>query len=335
MQTLSEVDSLHAAPQLSVVIPCYNEQEGMAELHKRVTAVCRDAVGDSYEFVLINDGSSDSTWSVMRAQAALDPHLVCVNLSRNHGHQLALSAGLQVCRGMRVLVLDADLQDPPELLPRMMKMMDDGCDVVYGQRTKRQGETVFKRATAALFYRLLDQLVDIDIAVDSGDFRLISRRAVDCLNQMPEHDRFIRGMVSWIGLRQEPIQYERAARFAGVTKYPFSKMLQLALDAVTGFSIRPLRIASYLGILCGIGGLLQLIHVFWAWYSNETVQGWTSLMAVVLVIGSAQLLVAGVMGEYLGRLYIESKGRPLYIIQDIIRSSPERSTIEVKTAQRA
>jgi len=278
-------------------------------------------VSNSYEIILVNDGSADKTWSIMRAQSALDPHLVCVNLSRCYGHQIALSAGLQICKGRRVLILDADLQDPPELLPRMMEIMDTGTDIVYGQRIKRAGETRLKRFTAAVFYRLLKQLVDIKIAVDSGDFRLMSRRAVNCLNQMPERDRFIRGMVSWIGLRQEPLEYERAARFAGVTKYPFSKMLRLALDAVTGFSIRPLRIASYLGIICGIGGLLQLVHVFWAWWQNETVPGWTSLMTVVLVIGGAQLLVAGVMGEYLGRLYMESKNRPLYIVEEVVRTS--------------
>lgn len=327
MPLRTDAQSNHFDLLLSVVVPCFNEQEGIVELHRRITAVCETAVGDAYEIVLINDGSSDSTWSIMCARAAMDIHLVCVNLSRNHGHQIALSAGLEVCTGQRVLILDADLQDPPELLPSMMEKMDAGCDVVYGQRTKRQGETLFKRTTAAVFYRMLDQLVDIDIAVDSGDFRLMSRRAVDCLNAMPEHDRFIRGMVSWIGLRQEPVRYERSARYAGVTKYPFSKMLKLALDAVTGFSIRPLRLASYLGIVCGVGGLLQLVHVLWAWYLDETVPGWTSLMAVVLVIGSAQLLVAGVMGEYLGRLYIESKRRPLYIIQEVVRSSPGSSKV--------
>lgn len=318
--------------KLSVVVPCYNEEEGVHELHRRVTAVCQSCIGDSYELVLVNDGSKDTTWKIMGELARADKHVVAINLSRNHGHQLALSAGLQMCRGERVFVLDADLQDPPELLPQMMARMDDGCDVVFGQRIKREGETFFKKASAYAFYRLLDRMVDIDIPADTGDFRLMSRRAVDVLNSMPEHHRFIRGMVSWIGLRQEALPYERAARFAGETKYPLSKMIRFAIDAITGFSVRPLRVASYFGIYFGVATLLLLAYVFIHYFTGQSVEGWTSLAVIVLALGSVQLLVAGVMGEYLGRLYVESKGRPLFIIQEIV-STPELSTSLDKPAK--
>lgn len=306
---------------LSVVVPCYNEEDGVRELHRRVSAICQDCVGDAYELVLVNDGSSDATWNIMRELSEFDKHVVAVNLSRNHGHQLALSAGLQMCRGDRIFIIDADLQDPPELLPRMLERMDAGCDVVFGQRIKRKGETAFKKVSAFAFYRLLNKMVDIDIPRDTGDFRLMSRRAVDILNGMPEHHRFIRGMVSWIGMRQEALPYERAARFAGETKYPLAKMIRFAIDAVTGFSIRPLRMASYFGICFGIATLLLMAYVLVQYFLGNTVEGWTSLAVIILAASSVQLFVAGVMGEYLGRLYMESKGRPLFVIQDVVCSN--------------
>jgi len=306
---------------LSVVVPCYNEKDGLLELHRRVSAVCHGSVGDDYELVLVNDGSRDDTWKIMRELSEVDKHVVAVNLSRNHGHQLALSAGLHLCRGERIFILDADLQDPPELLPKMMERMDDGCDVVFGQRIKRDGETTFKKASAFAFYRLLNRIVDINIPQDTGDFRLISRRAVDILNSMPEHHRFIRGMVSWIGMRQEALPYERAARFAGETKYPLSKMIRFAIDAITGFSVRPLRMASYLGFCFGIATLLLLAYVLVHYFLGHTVEGWTSLAVIILALGSVQLFVAGVMGEYLGRLFIESKDRPLFVIQEVVCSN--------------
>lgn len=305
---------------LSVVVPCYNEQDGILELHRRVSAVCQACVGDDYELLLVNDGSKDGTWKTMKELARTDAQIVAVNLSRNHGHQLALSAGLQTCRGRRVFVIDADLQDPPELLPAMMARIDDGCDVVFGQRIKRQGETVFKKASAYVFYRFLDRLIDIEIPADTGDFRLMTRRAVDILNRMPEHHRFIRGMVSWIGLRQEALKYERAARFAGETKYPVRKMIRLAVDAITGFSVRPLRLASYSGVCFALLTLVLLAYILVNYFSGRSVEGWTSLAAIMLALGSVQLLVVGVLGEYLGRIYIESKGRPLFIVDEVFRS---------------
>jgi len=306
---------------LSVVVPCFNETESVRELYQRLTTVCRAEVGDGYEILLIDDGSTDDTWDEIETLVDSDRHVVGVALSRNHGHQLALTAGLTICRGNRILIIDADLQDPPELLPEMMRLMDRGADVVYGQRTTRKGETMFKKASAAIFYRLLNALVDITIPLDTGDFRLMSRRALDILNEMPEKHRFIRGMVSWIGLKQVPLVYERHERFAGETKYPLSRMIRFALDAVTGFSTRPLRIASHLGILFSLAGVVMLFYTFASWATGQTIRGWTSVMTALLLMGGAQLFVLGVFGEYLGRLYVESKRRPLFIIDKIARSS--------------
>jgi dolichol-phosphate mannosyltransferase len=304
---------------LSVVVPCFNEVDSVNELHRRVSNVCREQVGESYEFVLVNDGSVDGTWEKMKEIVEMDSHVVAVNLSRNHGHQLALSAGLSVCKGGRIFILDADLQDPPELLPKMMARMDDGCDVAYGQRIKRDGETVFKKVTAYLFYRLLNRMVDVDIPRDTGDFRLVSRRALDVLNSMPEQHRFIRGMVSWVGFRQEAIPYERAARFAGETKYPLSKMIRFAVDAITSFSIKPLRMATYLGLVVSAGSLLMMLFVLYGYFQGKTISGWASTMIVMLLLGGVQLFVMGVIGEYLGRMFMQAKGRPLFVIRDIKR----------------
>lgn len=309
--------------KLSVVVPCFNEEESLVELHRRVAGACTEAVGSSYELILVNDGSSDGTWKKMNQLALQSPNVVAVNLSRNHGHQLALTAGLTLTRGDRVFIIDADLQDPPELLHEMMTTMDDGADVVYGVRVSREGESVFKKSTAYLFYRLLDKLVDIKIPKDTGDFRLMSRRAVDLLNSMPEHHRFIRGMVSWVGLNQVAFYYERAARFAGDTKYPLKKMLRLAVDAITGFSVKPLRIASYAGFVLGLTGMAFLVYIVVNYFTEQTVQGWTSLAAISLITASIQLIVLGVMSMYLGRIYVESKNRPLFVIDKVVVNSEE------------
>ena len=307
------------APRLSVVTPCYNEEGGIAEFHRRMSSACIATVGESYEIVLVNDGSSNSTWSTILALCTEDPRVRGVNLSRNHGHQLALSAGLSVCTGGRILIIDADLQDPPELLAAMMAKIDDGCDVVYGRRTERLGESWIKRATAKLFYRFLRALSDTEIPLDTGDFRLISRRTLDILLAMPEHHRFIRGMISWIGLRQEPLPYQREPRFSGHTKYSWPKMLRFGVDAITGFSTRPLRVASYLGVLTCVFSLLVFVYVFSGWLRGTVIPGWTSLMAIMLLMGSAQLMVMGILGEYLGRLYMEAKRRPMFVIERIVR----------------
>lgn len=319
LPSAAQGESAPGGVRLSVVAPCFNEEGNLPQLLQRLTAVCRAEAGCAYEIVLVNDGSRDGTWSAIRTAAETDRHVVGVNLSRNHGHQLALTAGLTVCRGERVLIIDADLQDPPELLGEMMRLMDrQQADVVYGQRSERLGESRFKIATAALFYRVFRRLADIDIPMDTGDFRLISRRALDVLNAMPEHHRFVRGMVSWIGFRQVPIRYKRDARHAGATGYPIRRMVRLALDGITGFSVRPLRLAAWLGFAFGMLGLTGLAYTLLSWIVDQTVQGWTSLMTVVLLLGSVQLLVIGVLGEYVGRLYMEAKRRPLFIIEDVV-----------------
>ena len=310
---------------LSIVAPCFNEADSLPEFYRRVREVCCSTPCKSYEIVLVDDGSRDATWTIMSGMARSDPNVVAIKLSRNHGHQLALTAGLQYCRGERVLIIDADLQDPPELLPAMLKLMDESrAEVVYGKRRLRAGETRLKIFTAAKFYRLLQRLTDVPIPEDSGDFRLMSRRAVDVLNDMPEHYRFIRGMVSWIGMKQLPFVYDRSERFAGETKYPISKMIRFAIDAITGFSIVPLRVASFLGVSVGLIGLLLLTYTLGSWAFGRVVEGWTSLSSIFLIVSSAQLLVLGCIGEYLGRLYVESKHRPLFVVEDTVYADERR-----------
>ena len=311
------------APELSVVIPVYNEEAVLDALLARVIPACEAVFGDRFELLLVNDGSKDRSWAGICRHADRDPRIVGINLSRNHGHQLALTAGLHHVRGDLVFVLDADLQDPPELLGPMLAKVQEGYDVVYGQRTRRDGETAFKRGTASLFYRMLGSMVDTDIPRDTGDFRLMTRRVVDQLNAMPERYRFVRGMVSHVGFRQCAFPYARDARFAGETNYPLRKMIALAVDAVTSFSTVPLRFASHLGMLFGVGGMLALVWIGWVWMQGGTVQGWTSLAALILIMGSVQLMVIGVFGEYLGRMYMEAKQRSLFIIADVHRQSAE------------
>ena len=304
---------------LSIVVPCYNEEACLDELHRRVSAAAHAVVGADHEIVFINDGSRDGSWTAMQRLAAVDPQLVAIDLSRNHGHQLALTAGLDLARGARILIIDADLQDPPELLGELMATMDrEAADVVYCVRRERAGESAAKKLTARLFYRLLARLTDTAIPLDTGDFRLISRRALDTLLSLPEQARFIRGMVAWIGFRQVPYSYDRAERLAGETHYPFAKMLRLALDAVTGFSTAPLRLASHAGLALTGVSLLVAAYITISWAAGRTVAGWTSLMLVVVGLGAVQMFVLGLIGEYLGRLYIEAKRRPLYIIGDVI-----------------
>jgi glycosyltransferase involved in cell wall biosynthesis len=303
---------------LSIVVPCFNEEACLAALHGRLSDAARSAVGEDYEIVLVNDGSRDASWTLMRKMAADDPHVVAVNLSRNHGHQLALTAGLDLSRGDAVLIIDADLQDPPELLPEMMQAMrTEDADVVYGVRRSRSGETAFKRATAHGFYRLLSRATEVDIPLDAGDFRLMSRRALDALLAMPEQARFIRGMVAWIGFRQVPFAYDRQERFAGETKYPLKKMLRFALDALTGFSSAPLKLASHAGLWLSAGSVLLILYIAYAWATGRSIQGWTSLMLIVVILGAIQMFALALMGEYIGRLYNESKRRPLYIVQEV------------------
>ncbi len=309
--------SLTDRPALSVVAPCFNEEGVLPEFVKRVGAVL-DKVGGSAEIVLVDDGSRDGTWAVMGEAAARDPRVVAVRLMRNHGHQLALTAGLSVCRGERVLIIDADLQDPPELLSDMMALMDQGADVVYGQRRVREGESLFKRATAAAFYRVIGRLTDVEIPSDTGDFRLMTRRVLDLLLAMPERHRFIRGMVAWIGGKQVPLQYDRKARAAGETKYPLTKMVRFAIDAITAFSVVPLMASMTIGWIMAIVGFAFFVYSMIGFVLGYNIPGWTSLMAATGLLGGMQFLMLGIIGAYLGRLYDQNKGRPLFMIRDII-----------------
>jgi glycosyltransferase involved in cell wall biosynthesis len=309
--------NLTARPALSVVAPCYDEQDALPEFVRRVGAVL-DGLGGSSEIVLVDDGSRDRTWQVMTDAAANDPRIVAVRLMRNHGHQLALTAGLTVCRGERILIIDADLQDPPELVADMMVLMDHGADVVYGQRRQREGDSLFKRATAAAFYRLIGRLTDVQIPLDAGDFRLITRRVLDLLIAMPERHRFIRGMVAWIGGKQVPLVYDRQARVAGESKYPLAKMVRFAADAITAFSVVPLMASMTIGWVMAAIGFAFFIYSIVGWLLGANLPGWTSLMAAVGLLGGMQFLMLGIIGAYLGRLYDQSKGRPLFMIRDIV-----------------
>jgi glycosyltransferase involved in cell wall biosynthesis len=306
---------------LSCVVPCYNETQTIEELHRRLSTACRSTGTRDYEIILINDGSEDETWRLIERICETDHHVVGIDLARNHGHQLALTAGLETALGDVVFMLDADLQHPPELLVEMLAVMDrEKSDVVYGRRKKRRDvESSFKRYSATVFYRALEYLSDTKIPHNAGDFRLVHRRVIDVLNQMPERDRFIRGMIASIGFKQVPFDYDVAPRFAGETKYSLSKMAALAADAFTGFSIAPLRLASVIGALSGIIAILLLIYTLVGYAFLDTVHGWTSIMGVILLFGSIQMFLLGIIGEYLGRLFIQSKNRPLYVVRQIRR----------------
>lgn len=310
--------------ELSIVIPCYEEEHGIGELVKRVSAAAEKA-RLTYELILVDDGSTDRTWEKILESQERCPEIKAVKLARNHGHQLALTAGMSLVRGEKyVFILDADLQDPPELLGEMIKLMEEcDADVVYGKRKKREGESFFKLLSACIFYRFLRAMTDIDIPEDTGDFRLIRRHVADTLNQMKEHSRFIRGMVSWCGGKQLPLLYFREARFADSTKYPLRKMIKLALDAITAFSIKPLRIGLKLsawGVLIALG---LLLYALFSHFFLQTKAGWSSIMATIIFLGSLQLFLLGIMGEYLGRIFADTQNRPLFLI-DEIRSSPSK-----------
>jgi polyisoprenyl-phosphate glycosyltransferase len=313
-------------PRVSVVVPCFNEQEVFAETHRRLEAVLQQNYSGEYEIIYVNDGSKDATLSLMRAVALASPAVVAVDLSRNFGHQLALSAGLTLARGARILMIDADLQDPPELLVAMMQQIDAGADVVYGQRTERQGETWFKKASAGAFYRVLDRMTDVDIPLDTGDFRLVTRQVLDELLKLPEQQRFIRGMFAWLGFNQVPLPYKREARFAGETKYPLRRMVRFAMDAIAGFSAAPLRIAM---IFAGLAMLLALAvgaYVLISLVFFDTVRGWASLLLVVSGFSAVQLFCLGIIGDYLARIYTQAKARPLFIIREVIQNAGARTS---------
>jgi polyisoprenyl-phosphate glycosyltransferase len=313
-------------PTLSIVVPLFNEEDNVAPLLERIVGIVERLEGKpSYEIVLVNDGSSDSTLERLRAEALRRPDLVIVNLSRNFGHQLAASAGLDIAAGDAVVLMDGDLQDPPELIEAFVDRWRAGYDVVYAVRRTRKGESPFKLFTARLFYRTIKRLTKVSIPVDTGDFRLMSRRVVEALKRSPERHRFLRGMVSWVGYNQIGVEYDRDERHSGTTKYPLPKMLRFAIDGITSFSDVPLRFASYLGFISSavafVYALVVIAYKLFSLHPPGYTPGWASTIVAVLFLGGVQLISLGILGEYIGRIYDEVKGRPLYLISDIERSS--------------
>jgi polyisoprenyl-phosphate glycosyltransferase len=302
---------------LSVVVPCFNEEAVLTETHRRL----REALVafDDVEIIYVNDGSTDRTAEILGDLSRLDRTVRVLSFARNFGHSVAVTAGLDHASGDAVVLIDADLQDPPELIPEMVRLWNAGNHVVYGVRVRRDGETRFKRATAAAFYRLMNRLSDVPIPLDTGDFRLMDRRVVDVLRRMPERARFVRGMVAWAGFRQCPIHYERQARFAGETGYSLAKMLRFAIDGLTSFSSAPLRVATWIGTSASAIGLLGVVYAVVARvFTRSWVPGWAALFVAVMFMGGVQLLCLGVIGEYVGRIYAETKQRPLYVLETML-----------------
>jgi len=309
-------------PLVSIVVPCYNEEEVISETYRRLSALALSQSGYEFEIVFIDDGSRDRTLELLRAMSAEDERVKIVVFSRNFGHQLAVTAGMDEASGDAVVIIDADLQDPPDVIPEMLAKWNQGYAVVYGVRTERRGESSFKRLTAHLFYRLLNALSDTPIPLDTGDFRLVDRAVVNTLGTMNERDRFIRGMVSWVGFKQFPLGYQREQRFAGTTKYPLRKMLRFASDGVISFSTKPLRVAMLSGVA---SAGLACIGIIWALavrlFDKGTVPGWAATIIAVLFLGGVQLVCTGILGEYVGRIYMQSKDRPLYIVSERLGSA--------------
>jgi glycosyltransferase involved in cell wall biosynthesis len=301
-------------PLLSIVVPCYNEQSNIVPLYERLSATMAAYKQQGTEMVLVDDGSQDGTWAAIERLCAQDASVVGISLSRNFGHQMALACGLEHTSGQRILIIDADLQDPPELLGAMMQKMDEGFDVVYGQRKARRGEGMFKKMSAWLFYRTLNRLSEVRIPVDTGDFRLINRKVLQALCSLPERVRYTRGLMSWLGFRQTAVEYVREARHSGQTHYPLSAMFRYANDGLTSFSTRPLQIATWMGAAMMAVSFILLGYVFISWLLFSTVRGWTSLAAIFLLSQAFQWLLLGIIGNYIAVIFREAKSRPLYIV---------------------
>ncbi len=306
-----------APPTLSIVAPIYNEVDNIPVLYERVQAVMT-ATGETWELVVVNDGSSDGSAAALDALYEQDPeHVRVIHFARNFGHQIAVTAGMDYARGQAVILIDADLQDPPEIIPDLIARWREGYEVVYAVRAHREGESWFKLATASLFYRVLYKITDVSIPLDTGDFRLMDRSVVDAVESMRERHRFIRGMVSWVGFRQIGVEYRRSKRYSGATKYPLRKMLRFAWDGITGFSYFPLQLATYLGFGIAAFSALGILVVIYlrAFTDAEPLEGQATTLVMVLFLGSVQLISLGIIGEYLGRIYNEVKGRPLYVVR--------------------
>jgi glycosyltransferase involved in cell wall biosynthesis len=319
---------------ISVIVPCFNEEQVITETHRRLTAMLCGLKDAEYELIYVDDGSRDETPRLLHELQATDERVRVIRLSRNFGHQVAVTAGLEHAAGDAVAIIDADLQDPPEVIPEMIARWRDGYDVVYGARTDRPGETTFKLWTAKLFYRLINRLSEINIPLDTGDFRLLDRKVVEALLAMPERDRFLRGMVTWVGFRQVAVFYRRAPRHAGVTKYPLLKMVRFATDAVLSFSLTPLRLAIWTGFLAIAMSMCGIIYaILLRLYTTDWVRGWASTFTAVLFLGGVQLISLGIIGEYIGRIYAEVKKRPLYFVQEKLGFDKAKPQIESERAQ--
>ncbi len=302
--------------KISVIVPMYFEEQIVNECYQRLTTVLNSLKQYDYEIIAIDDGSRDKTLELLQEIANTDHKLKVISFSRNFGHQAAVTAGLRNATGDVILIIDSDMQDPPELLPDMLQLWEQGYEVIYGKRRARKGETAFKTMTASMFYKTLNVLSDVDIPRDTGDFRLVDRKVVDTINQMPEHNKFLRGLFSWVGYKQKEFDYDRQERFAGETKYPLKKMLKLALDGIISFSTKPLKILGMIGAISIVISFMLVIYalVSYIWKLNELSAGWTSIMVAITFFGGVQLLSIWLMSEYIARIYDETRKRPEYII---------------------
>ena len=311
-------------PMFSVIIPAYNEEEAIAETYRRVTAVM-EGMGEAYELIFVNDCSRDQTAHIIAAFCATDSSVRLINLSRNFGHMPAISAGMANARGAAIFVIDADLQDPPEVFPQMAEKWREGFHVVYGRRKKREGESWFKKWSAKVFYRFINKMTTIELPVDTGEFRLIDRKVCDAVNRLPEKNRYIRGLVSWVGFKQAAVEYDRQERFAGQTKYPVRKMISFAMDAITAFSYKPLKLATTLGFLMSLFSFIYMLQILYErFFTDRVITGWASTMVAILFTQGIVMMILGLMGEYIGRIYEEIKNRPSYIIQEIVGQYDEK-----------
>jgi polyisoprenyl-phosphate glycosyltransferase len=318
--------AMSEGPTISVVVPCFNEQDGINACHERLTSVLIH-LGSSYEIIYVDDGSTDQTPSILSRLETRDKHVVVLQLSRNFGHQQAVTAGLDASSGLATVIIDSDLQDPPELIPEMVALWRNGYQVVYGVRSTREGETLFKLWTAQLFYRAINKLSDVSIPLDTGDFRLLDRCVVDALGRMPERHRLLRAMSGWAGFNQIGIPYKRAPRYAGETKYPLGKMLSLATDGIVSFSVVPLRLVTLTGFVSAGLAFLGIIYSLCVrLFTHSWVRGWAISFIGMLFLAGVQLLSLGILGEYIGRIYTESKQRPLYLLRDKLATSTQTAT---------
>ena len=304
---------------LSIVIPCFNEEDVIEETISRLNILCSKVDGFDVELIFVDDGSKDKTKELIKKISTSNSQVKLISFARNFGHQIAVTAGIDAAKGDAVVLIDADLQDPPEVIHEMLAKWHEGYDVIYGTRMERPGESIFKIATARYFYRLLNRLSEVAIPLDTGDFRLMSRNVVESLKAMPENDRFVRGMVGWVGFKQIALPYKREKRFAGVSKYPLRKMLKFAIDGILSFSTKPLQLSITLGIICATLATIGICYaLFLRLFTNIWVEGWTALMITVLFMGGVQLICVGILGEYVGRIYNQMKNRPLYIVSEYV-----------------